>query len=56
FPILAGRLRQVQTGKLEVVVDSDNLNIPKFTEIQSSIDFDKYEAANFNPALLPTGA
>ncbi|KAJ2121231.1 hypothetical protein IW147_004461 [Coemansia sp. RSA 720] len=56
FPIFAGRLRQVQPGKLEIVVDSNNLNLPTFTEIQSDLDFDKYEAANFNPALLPDGA
>ncbi|KAJ2590130.1 hypothetical protein IWW49_002170 [Coemansia sp. RSA 1797] len=56
FPIFAGRLHQVQPGKLEVIVDSGNLNIPEFTEIQSNVNFNKYEAANFNPALLPDGA
>ncbi|KAJ2562746.1 hypothetical protein GGH12_002986 [Coemansia sp. RSA 1822] len=56
FPIFAGRLRQVQPGKLEVVVDSNNLNLPEFTEIQSNLDIDKFEAANFDPALLPNGA
>ncbi|KAJ2555992.1 hypothetical protein IWW35_000277 [Coemansia sp. RSA 1878] len=56
FPIFAGRLRQIQPGKLKVVVDSNDLNLPKFTEAQSSMDFANFEAANFNPALLPTGA
>ncbi|KAJ2501035.1 hypothetical protein GGH96_002256 [Coemansia sp. RSA 1972] len=56
YPIFAGRLRQVQPGKLEVVVDSNSLNIPKLTEIQSSIDYAEYEATYFNPALLPDGA
>ncbi|KAJ2477690.1 hypothetical protein IWW56_004189 [Coemansia sp. RSA 2131] len=56
YPIFAGRLHQVQPGKLEIVVDSNNLNLPTFTEIQSNLDFDKFEAANFNPALLPDGA
>ncbi|KAJ2153410.1 hypothetical protein GGH16_005966, partial [Coemansia sp. RSA 560] len=56
FPIFAGRLHQVQTGKLEVVVDSNDLNLPKFTEVQSDLDFAEFEAANFNPALLPDGA
>ncbi|KAJ2540586.1 hypothetical protein GGH12_002988 [Coemansia sp. RSA 1822] len=55
YLIFAGRLRQVQPGKLEVIVDCDNLNLPKFTEIQSSLDFAAYEAANYNPALLPDG-
>ncbi|KAJ2143174.1 hypothetical protein IW136_001732 [Coemansia sp. RSA 678] len=56
FPLFAGRLRQVLPGKLEVVVDSNNLNLPKFTEVQSSMDFANFEAANFNPALLPDSA
>ncbi|KAJ2430341.1 hypothetical protein GGF47_000030 [Coemansia sp. RSA 2524] len=56
FPIFAGRLHQVQPGKLEVIVDSGNLNIPEFTEIQSNVYFTNFEAANFNPALLPDGA
>ncbi|KAJ2274864.1 hypothetical protein GGH14_003977, partial [Coemansia sp. RSA 370] len=56
FPIFAGRLRQIQPGKLKVVVDSNDLNLPKFTEVQSDLDFAEFEAANFNPALLPDGA
>ncbi|KAJ1745688.1 hypothetical protein LPJ58_006026, partial [Coemansia sp. RSA 1591] len=56
FPIFAGRLHQVQPGKLEVVVDSSNLNLPKFIEIQSNLDFAEFETANFNPALLPNGS
>ncbi|KAJ2143175.1 hypothetical protein IW136_001733 [Coemansia sp. RSA 678] len=56
FPIFAGRLRQVKTGKLEIIVDSNDLNLPNFTEILSNLDFTEFEAANLNPALLPNSA
>ncbi|KAJ2819999.1 hypothetical protein IWW50_005239, partial [Coemansia erecta] len=56
YPILVGRLRQVQSGKYQVVVDSSNLNLPLFDEVQCDMDFAEFEAAKFNPTLLPDGA
>ncbi|KAJ2340238.1 hypothetical protein GGF43_006461, partial [Coemansia sp. RSA 2618] len=50
------RLRQVQSGKYQVVVDSSNLNLPLFDEVQCDMDFAEFEAAKFNPTLLPDGA
>ncbi|KAI1813111.1 transferase family protein [Poronia punctata] len=48
FPILVGHIRQRGTGKIEVVVDPENLNIPEFKESTAdSITYDDIKAKNF---------
>ncbi|KAJ1739840.1 hypothetical protein LPJ68_004316 [Coemansia sp. RSA 1086] len=56
YPILVGHLQQIATGKCRVVIDSSNLNLPRFQEFSSSMHFDEFKEANFNPNVLPKGA
>ncbi|KAJ2450963.1 hypothetical protein EV183_003923 [Coemansia sp. RSA 2336] len=56
YPILVGHLQQVATGKCRVVVGGSNLNMPRFQEFTSSMHFDEFKKANYDPKALPKGA
>ncbi|KAJ2849349.1 hypothetical protein IWW36_002686, partial [Coemansia brasiliensis] len=56
YPIFVGHLQQITTGKCRVIVDSSNPNLPRFQEFSSSLEFDEFKHANFNPKALPKDA
>ncbi|KAJ2456726.1 hypothetical protein GGF42_003097 [Coemansia sp. RSA 2424] len=56
FPLFVGRLEADGSGHARIMIDKDNLNIPEFLELQSSVHFDELQAAKFNWDALPEGA
>ncbi|KAJ2371891.1 hypothetical protein GGI05_007735, partial [Coemansia sp. RSA 2603] len=54
-PTLAGRVKACGRGKVRVVVDSQNLNLPDYKESKSDIHFDDLEAEGFCWRSWPDG-
>ncbi|KAJ1940314.1 hypothetical protein EC988_007069, partial [Linderina pennispora] len=53
FPPFLGDITQTSTNRLQVVVDKDNLNIPKYLESQSGVHFSDIESAGYHQDTWP---
>ncbi|ORX73919.1 hypothetical protein DL89DRAFT_263936 [Linderina pennispora] len=54
FPLFVGDLSQRADGRMEIVIDKDNLNIPGYMESQSDVSFSDIESLSFNQSTWPT--
>ncbi|KAI8320586.1 transferase family protein [Martensiomyces pterosporus] len=54
FPILVGRLRSTKYGRFDMVVDSGNLNMPKYVETASSLHYKDIKSAGFGKDKWPS--
>ncbi|KAI7826380.1 transferase [Kickxella alabastrina] len=55
IPMFAGHIRTEGRGRVSVVVDKDNINMPDYRESNSDVHFDDLKSAKFRWSAWPDG-